>query len=66
MKPSKNITQNKQDVRRILIFVTTLLKSRELAIAWMKKPRFHGKNAIEMINDGNLGEVMIRIHNTLF
>lgn len=66
MKPSKHITESEEDVRRILIFVTDLLKDRELGLTWMKTPRFKGKNAIEMINEGKIGDVLMYIHKTLF
>lgn len=66
MKKLKPTTNVEKDVRRILIFVSDLLDNPKLGQKWMLEPRFGDKNAIEMINEGNLGEVMLEIHKEFF
>lgn len=56
-----------KDIRRITIFVSDLLHSPSKGQEWMKTPRFkENKNAIEMIQEGNLGIVMQRIVSDFF
>lgn len=67
MKPSKTITEIEEDIRRITVFVSDLLGKPSLGQQWMKDGRFEkDKSAIEMIHEGNLGDVMIRIHDEFF
>ncbi len=66
MKRSKTQIEIESDVRRITIFVSDLLGRPSLGQQWMKDARFGEKSAVEMIHDGNLGDVMMRIHHEFF
>ena len=65
LKPFKPIAEIEADVRRITIFISDILGKPSLGQKWMLEPRFGDKNAIEMIHDGNLGDVMLCIHKHL-
>lgn len=64
--PSRHITEIERDVKRILTFVSDLLNSPKAGQKWMQEVRFGDKNAIEMISEGNLGDVMLEIHKEFF
>jgi hypothetical protein len=68
LKKSKTKTETEiaEDVRRILIFVSDLLGGPFEGQEWMKTPKCGGKSPIEMIHDGNLGDVMVQIHQEFF
>lgn len=61
-------TTVRQDVRRILIFVSDILKDTKKGQEWMRQARreWKGRNAIEMIQSGKMNQVMVYIHARYF